>query len=78
MAFSTLEPFGQAADALGDAITATTIANVNRGKNDKPYSVEDFMPKFEKETQSPDQMIQMAAMFNAGMHGVDLREDKDG
>jgi hypothetical protein len=74
MAFSTLEPFGSDADNLGHAITASTIANVNRGKNDKPYKVEDFMPKFEKENKSTDQMIQVAEMFTAGLGGQDLRD----
>ena len=73
MAFSTLEPFGVDAENLGHAITASTIANVNRGKNQQPYKVTDFMPKFEKQEQSTDQMIQLAEMFTAGMGGQDLR-----
>lgn len=36
------------------------------------------MPKFEKQNQSPDEMIQIAAMFTAGLGGQDLREDDDG
>ena len=78
MAFSTLEPFGAKADFLGHAITASTIANVNRGKNTKAYSAEDFMPKFEKQIQSEIQMIQMAEMITAANGGMDLREDTDG
>jgi hypothetical protein len=74
MAFSTLEPFGSDADNLGHAITASTIANVNRGKNDKPYKVEDFMPKFEKENQSQDQMLQVASMYTELLGGQDLRD----
>jgi len=70
MAFSTLEPFGADAENLGHAITASTVANVNRGKNDKPYKVEDFMPKFEKETQSPEQMIQIAEMLTIANGGT--------
>ena len=63
------------ADYLGHAITASTVANVNRGKNQKAYKVEDFMPKFEREIQTPDQQIQIAAMFTASMGGKDLRKD---
>ena len=78
MAFGTLEPFGADADNLGHAITASTVANVNRGKNQKPYKVEDFMPKFEKQNQTAEEMIQIASMFTTGMGGLDLREDDDG
>lgn len=74
MAFSTLEPFGADADFLGHAITSSTIANVNRDKNQRAYKVEDFMPKFEKKEQTTDQMIQMAEMFTIGLGGKDLRD----
>jgi len=76
MAFSALEPFGSDADNLGHAITASTVANVNRGKNQKVYSVEDFMPKFEKQNQTTEEMIQIASMFTTGMGGLDLRKDE--
>jgi hypothetical protein len=74
MAFSMLEPFGADADNLGHAITASTVANVNRGKNDKPYKVEDFMPKFEKQNQNQDQMLQVASMYTEMLGGLDLRD----
>ena len=35
------------------------------------------MPKFEKQNQTPDEMIQIAEMFTMSMGGMDLREDKD-
>jgi len=76
MAFSTIEPFGMNADNIGHAITASTVANVNRGKNQKPYKVEDFMPKYEKPKQTEKEMIQVAAMFNAAAGGIDLRQDE--
>lgn len=73
IAFSQLEPFGSEAGNFGHAITASTVANVNRGKGQKPYKVEDFMPIFEKEPQSVDQMVQIAAIMTAGLGGQDLR-----
>lgn len=81
MAFASIEPFGAQAEYLGHAITASTIANVNRTKNQKAYKVEDFLPVFEKQKQTPDQMLQIAEMFTVGLGGMDLREtseDKDG
>jgi len=78
MAFSNLEPFGTDAENIGHAITASTIANVNRGKNQKAYKVEDFMPHRRKKNQTTDEMLQIAAMTTAANSGVDLREDEDG
>lgn len=74
MAFSTLEPFGADIDSLGHAITASTIANVNRAKNQKAYKVEDFMPRYERNNQSPEQMIQIAEMLTVANGGEDLRD----
>jgi len=74
MAFSQVEPFGADAYYLGHAITASTIANVNRKAKSKAHSVEDFMPKFEKKKkQSTDQMLQIASMFTAASGGEDKR-----
>jgi hypothetical protein len=71
MAYATLEPFTWDADYLGHAITSATVANVNRGKDQRPYRVEEFMPNFEKQNQSPDQMKQIAAMWTAIQEGED-------
>ena len=68
MAFSQLEPFGADASYLGHAITASTVANVNRAKGQKAYSADDFMPRFEeKKPQSQEEMIQFAAMYIPGL-----------
>lgn len=50
MEFDRIEPIGVEAQFLGHAITATTLANINRdGKKQKqPYSIDDFMPEFIK------------------------------
>lgn len=71
MAYSTLEPLVWEADYLGFAMVAATIANANRGKNQPPYKIEDFMPKFEKQNQSPEQMKQIAAMITELNGGMD-------
>jgi hypothetical protein len=48
MAFYQLEPFGPERGDLQAGIVAATVANVNRDakKQKKPYSAQDFMPKF--------------------------------
>ena len=77
MAFASIEPFGAQADHLGHAITASAVANSVRTK--APWAkVEDFMPKFDKQDQTPDQMVQIAEMFTLGLGGKDLREENDG
>lgn len=45
-AYYTIEPWGEERADLRAAIVAATVANGNRGKKQKPYKVEDFMPKF--------------------------------
>jgi hypothetical protein len=75
MAYYQLEPFGTEVDMLGHAITSATIANVNRGKNQRAYKPEDFMPDFDKanRTQSTDEMIQFASYMTEVMGGKDKR-----
>jgi hypothetical protein len=49
MVYYELEPFGEERADLRSGIVASTIANVNRDpkKQKKPYSPQDFLPKFE-------------------------------
>lgn len=70
MAFAQLEPFGADAGYLGHAIVASTVANANRGKGQKAMKIDDFMPKFQKEKQGVDEMINIAAMMTIGMGGT--------
>jgi len=76
MAFAELEPFGTDTQYLGHAITSSVIANVNKGKNTKAYKPDDFMPRFERQEQSSDQMLQIAQMATIANGGADLREDE--
>ena len=70
MVYYQLEPFGQETQYIGPAITSAILANVNRKKGDKTHSADEFMPKFEKEEKSPEQMLSFAAMITAGMGGT--------
>jgi hypothetical protein len=75
IAFYTLEPFGGETGYIGHAITASTVANVNRPKGARAHKVDDFMPKFRRnKKQSVDEMLQIAQTFTAAMGGQDLRE----
>lgn len=45
-AYDRIEPFGPERGDLRAGIVAATVANVNRGKGQKPFSPTDFMPDF--------------------------------
>ena len=78
IAFYQLEPFGPERGDLQAGIVAATVANVNRDakKQKKPYSAQDFMPKFEgqgaggKGQKSPEELQRkwemVMAAFGAG------------
>lgn len=51
MAYARLEPFGEERADLRAGIVASVIANVNRGKKQKPYTPQHFMPDFEPESE---------------------------
>lgn len=55
MAYAQLEPFGEERADLRAGIIASTIANVHRDpkQRKKPYTAEEFMPKFERQEKSP-------------------------
>ena len=55
MAYAQLEPFGEQEAFWRSGMTASTIANVNRGKNTKAFKPEDFMPKI-KQKQSTEEI----------------------
>jgi hypothetical protein len=70
-----MEPFGSEAGYLGHAITASTIANVNRKKGSKALKAGDFMPKFKLGSQTVEEQLQFAAMITEAFGGKDMRED---
>ena len=75
MVFYGMEPFGAEAPYIGHAITAATIANVNRKKGTKAIKPEDMMPKFEKpKQQTTDEMIGVARMLTHALGGEDKTE----
>jgi hypothetical protein len=78
IAFYELEPFGYEIGMLGHAITASTVANFSmaREKGAKAYKVEEFMPKFDRK-QTPDEMINLAAMYTIGLGGEDKRHGSE-
>ncbi len=52
-AYAELEPFGEWRGDLRAGIVASTIANVNRKKDSKPFKASDFMPEFGKQKDAP-------------------------
>lgn len=79
-AFYQLEPFGVERGDVQAGIVASTIANVNRDrkKRAKPYTPNDFMPKFDEAWQRSREpswmrMLRTVEMLNSAMGGKDLR-----
>lgn len=62
MVFERLEPFGDLRGDLQAGIIAATLANINRGKNTKPFKAADFMPNWNQpveqiKQQTPEQVL---------------------
>ena len=70
MALEFIDPHGPIRGDIQAGIVASTIANVNRGKGSRAFTVEDFLPfkNDDKKTMSEDEMrAQMVALV--GMTG---------
>ena len=82
IAFYQLEPFGPERGDLQAGIVAATVANVNRDakKQKKPYSAQDFMPKFEgagsKGPKSPEELQRKWDLVIAAFGGQDRKASK--
>jgi len=57
LAFDRISPIGDERGDIHASIVASTMANIHRGKNQKPYAIKDFMPFAEKKTESDDQIL---------------------
>lgn len=77
MAFYEIEPFGTEKDFLGHAITSSVIANVNRKKGSKAVTPQEFMPKFERESDSIEGAIGFVSSLTAMLGGEDKRHGND-
>lgn len=78
--YMQLEPFGELRADLRAASIVQVIANVNRGKKQKPYTLEECMLKFgqepQKSRQTPEQqmaMLRILAMQQALVHKQEKR-----
>jgi len=65
LAYSRLEPWGQERSDLRMGIIASTIANVNRGKGQKAYTPQQFLPRFEEEDEEESTARLIAQMRSA-------------
>jgi len=82
MAYDLVEPFGAYRADVRSAIVAQVIANVNRGKGQSAYKVDDFMPKFQvpggEEAQPWQAQLQYLEAYTAALGGEDLRRGNTG
>ena len=83
--YAMLEPFGEERADLRSAIIAATVANVHRGKKQRPFRPADFMPKFggpvvaARQLPTPQQLSAKVFMINRLLGGTytDRREPKE-
>ncbi|OGO04006.1 MAG: hypothetical protein A2Y91_03515 [Chloroflexi bacterium RBG_13_54_8] len=54
-------------------IIASTIVNMLRGKGSKTYEPKDFMPKHEKQEQTPEQQLAIVENYMKMIGGEDKR-----
>lgn len=75
MALEFIDPHGPIRGDIQASIVASTIANVNRGKGTRAFTVEDFLPFNDKENKEMDpdamkaQMVTLAALVAGGGNG---------
>jgi len=65
VAYNSIDPIGNFRSDLQSGIVASTIANVNRGKNTNPYSPQDFMPILETKSKVSSEEDMKATMMRA-------------
>ena len=62
-AYAMIEPFGNIRGDIQAAIIAQTVANVHRGRGQRSYKIQDFMPKFDRAAPAPQSSDQMIAVL---------------
>lgn len=70
MAFYNVQPFGPERDNVHAGIVASTVANANRGKSQRPFAVSDFVLK-PKDPEPANPFGNLVAFLNA--HAVDKK-----
>lgn len=72
MAYERVEPFGVVRENLHAGIVAATVANVNRGKHQKPFQPGDFVLEFGKgrEEQTVEQMMAQLGMMATAQNAM--------
>jgi len=64
MAYYEIEPWGEERADIRQAITSALIANQYRGKNQRPYKVQDFLavPQPDRQSKLPAKEMSVAEM----------------
>jgi hypothetical protein len=72
MAYERLEPFGEWRADLRAALVAMVMANAWRGKDQKAFTIEDFMLKFDgepKRDQTVEDQLRMFELLTGALSG---------
>lgn len=64
-------PLGGARGDFHAALIASTLLNVNRGKNDAVVNISDCMPNWDPRPQTDDEMEAIARQLNKALGGTE-------
>ena len=78
LAYDQIEPIGAVRGDLNAGIISSTIANCNRGKNQKVFTPADFMPlhKSASDDRNEDVAMTQSALNSLVATGYAVREDE--
>lgn len=70
MAYEKLEPFGEARADMRAAMITSTLANVNRGAKQKPFTLKDFMFDFDGQWMAASSSDQATSKAERGADSI--------
>lgn len=73
LAHFKLEPWGEEKEDYRTGILASTIANVFRSKNQRPFQPDDFIPKV-REPQTIEEQLRIVETLNIIYGGKNLKD----
>lgn len=66
MLYEAIEPFGDRRGDIQAGMICSVLANIHRGKDTRPFSPADFIPKFEtpeRRPQTPEEQLNFMLML---------------
>lgn len=64
MAYYSIEPFGERREDMRAAQICAILANIHRGEDTPPFSVDDFMPDFQRQPTKQDTVSRLQRLHH--------------